>query len=342
MQNNKPDAPLDLGVFSRKGSGGITAIEIIAVIFSALWIIGVVLFFNFTTQAGGDITVGPVFLVMKVLAVILPVAMIWVGASAARSARIMRTESARLRASIDAMRQTYVAQAHAASTGLRPSVEKKLDEIAAAQKLTETAIATFTSTRAQYSATAATTKPAILTETPHDGPDQTSFALGTPLGETAPPISVSNFIRALNFPETTDDKEGFAALRRALKDRNIAQLIQAAQDVLTLLSQEGIYMDDLDPDQAHPEIWRKFAKGIRGHSIAALGGVDDRSCLALTTARMRQDPIFRDAVYHFLRQFDKIFVEFETGASDHDISALSRTRTARAFMLLGRVTGTFD
>lgn len=342
MQDNKTEAPTDFGIFSRKGSGGITSTEIIALILSVLWVVGVVLFFSFAPQEDAGLAVGPASFVIKFLAVVLPIGMIWVGASAARSARIMRMEAARLQASIDAMRHTYVAQSHAASTGVKPSVEQKLDEIAAAQKQTETAIATFTSIRAQEGAEIAAKKPAIPTEIPDDGPDQTSFALGVPAQDSTLPITVADFIRALNFPENADDKEGFAALRRALKDRAVARLIQAAQDILTLLSQEGIYMDDLAPDQSHPETWRKFAKGARGQSIATLGGVHDRSSLALTTARMRQDPIFRDAVHHFLRQFDQTFVEFETGATDHDISALSLTRTARAFMLLGRVTGTFD
>jgi hypothetical protein len=57
---------------------------------------------------------------------------------------------------------------------------------------------------------------------------------------------------------------------------------------------------------------------------------------------MRQDTIFRDTAHHFLRQFDKTFQEFEKNASDQEIAALAETRTARAFMLLGRVTGIFD
>ena len=32
---------------------------------------------------------------------------------------------------------------------------------------------------------------------------------------------------------------------RTARDRNASQLVQASQDVLTLLSQDGIYMDDL-------------------------------------------------------------------------------------------------
>ena len=74
-------------------------------------------------------------------------------------------------------------------------------------------------------------------------------------------------------------------------------LIRASQDVLTLLSQDGIYMDDLRPDRARPEVWRRFAQGERGRAIAALGGIHDRSSLVLAAGRMKKDPVFRDAAH---------------------------------------------
>ncbi|HBQ36090.1 MAG TPA: hypothetical protein DD729_04520 [Rhodobacteraceae bacterium] len=335
-RNKRTEKLINLGIYGRKGSGGITAAEIIALALSLIWILGVIVFFAFAPAGDALPQPAPVIFVMKFLAIFLPIAVIWVGAMAARSSRIMRTESARLQAAIDAMRQTYVAQAQSGITGVQPSVEKKLDEIAAAQKQTETAIATFSTTRTQPATIKPAAKPA------HDNSDQTNLALGTTAEDLAEPISTADFIRALNFPETADDRDGFTALRRALKDRNAARLIQAAQDVLTLLSQEGIYMDDLKPDLARPEIWRKFAAGERGREIAQLGGVRDRSSLALSSGRMRQDAIFRDAVHHFLREFDKAYAEFASIADDLEITQLSETRTARAFMLLGRVTGTFD
>ncbi|MBD3763254.1 MAG: hypothetical protein IE927_00575, partial [Rhodobacterales bacterium] len=172
--------------------------------------------------------------------------------------------------------------------------------------------------------------------------EQPALALGTPAEDLRPPLGMGDFIRALNFPETPDDKDGFRALRLALEDRKIARLIRAAQDVLTLLAQDGIYMDDLKPDRARPEVWRRFAEGERGRAIAALGGIRDRSSLALTAGRMREDAVFRDAAHHFLRQFDKTFAEFEKNATDAEIADLAETRTARAFMLFGRVTGIFD
>ena len=75
------------------------------------------------------------------------------------------------------------------------------------------------------------------------------------------PVTPADFICALHFPNNDQDKEGFRALRAALEDPATRPLIRAAQDVLTLLSQDGIFMDDLNPDRARPEIWRKFAKG---------------------------------------------------------------------------------
>ena len=167
-------------------------------------------------------------------------------------------------------------------------------------------------------------------------------ALGLAAEADPPPLAVEDFIRALQFPESADDTEGFAALRRALADHGAAKLVRAAQDVLTLLARDGIYMDDLVPDRARPELWRRFAQGARGRQIAALGGIRDRSCLALTGQKMREDPVFRDAAHHFLRSFDRGVSAIEPRCDDAALNALAETRTARAFMLIGRVAGTFD
>ena len=323
--------PTPLGIYDRPPRPQITGIEIAAGAISVIWLILSVLFFVLLPGDGSGFD-GVRFLV-TMMSVFLPVAMIWVAATAAKSSRVMREESQRLQAAIDAIRQAYVAQAQRTTIGPEPMVRKKLDEIAEATRKTETALATFHTRR--DNARPQPQEPAQPDE------DQATLALGTPAEELTPPLSNEDLIRALNFPETVEDEAGFAALRHALKDRRAAQLIRAAQDVLTLLSQDGIYMDDLRPDMARPEIWRSFANGARGREVAALGGVRDRSSLALTSNRIKQDPIFRDASHHFLRLFDKSLTEFEPNASDAELSALSDTRTARAFMLLGRVAGTF-
>ena len=339
MPDTNQDKPIDLGRYARIDDRmSLSVSETVAGALCLIWISSVALYLYIAPGEGG-----PLSLVMTALVVFLPIALIWVAVSTSRSVRALRDEAARLQAAVDAMRNAYVAQSQAASVGMKPSVEKKLDEIAAAQRQTENALATFTTRRdPAQSVPSADRKAALALPRSTDGDEQPGLALGTPAEDLRPPLSVADFIRALNFPETAEDKAGFRALRLALEDRSTSKLVRAAQDVLTLLSQDGIYMDDLKPDRARAEVWRRFAQGERGRAIAALGGVRDRSSLALTAGRMREDTVFRDAAHHFLRQFDRTFQEFEKNAADQDVADLAETRTARAFMLFGRVTGTFD
>lgn len=318
---------------------GISTTEVVALALAIVWMAGVGLFFLMVPpRTNPDVPFDSLRAVLVIMAIFLPVAMIWVAAAASRSARVMREESQRLQLAIDGMRETYLQERASknqspASVKETSSVGEKLQEIAkASQKAEPVPLATFASSR--------DTRQPVVQAQPVD--DQAALALGTTAEDMIPPLPRPDLVRALNFPDTDQDTEGFAALRRALKDRNARQLVQASQDMLTLLSQDGIYMDDLRPDRARPEIWRRFAQGERGRTMAALGGVRDRSCLALTAGRMREDTIFRDAAHHFLRRFDQMLLAFEVDASDEDLIALSETRTARAFMLLGRVTGAFD
>ena len=293
-----------------KSTEGRSAGEVIALVLSIGWMILVGTFFYFLPPTS---TVADRFdslrFILILIAIFMPVAMIWVATAASQSARIMKEESGRLQAAIDGMRKTYIENRAGPVGGMQPTVEKKLK---------------ITSVQATTS------------------DDQPTLALGTSAEDISQPLPNPDLIRALNFPDNEQDTRGFNALRLALKDRNTRQLVQAAQDILTLMSQDGIYMDDLRPDCACAEIWRRFAHGERGRAMASLGGIRDRSSLALTSGRMREDTIYRDAAHHFLRRFDQTLITFEPNATDEEISALSETRTARAFMLLGRVTGAFD
>lgn len=306
--------------------------EVLAFVLSLVWLVMLVLAFRVLGLQGRQIsdTLG---LVVVALAVFLPVALIWLAVLVLRAAREMRDESIRLHATVEGMRRGWIRQQQAAGLALKPTLEAKLDEIAAAQRSTESKLAMFSTRRSA---------PAMPRAGEDRGEDraQPVLALENPLPPAAP-VDTDDFIRALHFPQDESDDAGFAALRRAMHDHATADLIRAAQDVLTTLSQEGIYMDDLRPDRARPEVWRAFALGGRGREVAALGGIRDRSCLALTGARMRGDPEFRNAAHRFLRAFDRQFARFEPRADDGEIARMAETRSARAFMLLGRVTGIF-
>jgi type II secretory pathway pseudopilin PulG len=344
MNAGKPETPLDLGIYGRQVKSRIEATDVIAAILSVLWVAVVAGFWVFIGISSEDGAPGfnPMTFVMTMVSILLPIGLIWVASFGAKTARVMREEAHRLQASIDAMRHAYVSQAQASKTGVRPGIEKQLDEIAAATRNTEAAIATFASRRDNPEAKPASVKAALARKAEPKDEGQASLELDTPPDAPIQPISIAEFIRAMNFPENEDDAEGFRTLRRALDDRDIAKMIRSSQDVLTLLSQDGIYMDDLRPDRPRAETWRKFAQGERGPAVSGLGGIRDRSCLALTSRRMKNDPVFRDAVHHFLRQFDSVLGHFESNATDAELVEMGETRTARAFMLLGKIAGTFD
>ena len=344
MAAEKPEAPLDLGIYGRQVRRKVEVSDIVAAVLSLIWVAVVAGFWFFLGISSDDQSPGfnPLTFVMTMVSILLPVGLIWVASAGAKTARVMREEAHRLQASIDAMRHAYVSQQQNAGQVIKPSLEKQLGDIRAAQRQTQTAIATFTSRRDGADVPASATKAALAKKPVKIEAAQTSLQLGTPAGEPKEPISIAEFIGAMNFPENEDDAEGFRTLRRALQDRDVAKMIRASQDILTLLSQDGIYMDDLRPDRPRAETWRKFAGGERGPAVSGLGGIRDRSCLALAGGRMKQDPVFRDAAHHFLRQFDNVLTEFEANATDHELIEMGETRTARAFMLLGKAAGTFD
>ncbi|MEM7723241.1 MAG: hypothetical protein AAF376_12795 [Pseudomonadota bacterium] len=337
MSDEQKPSTLELGLYAREApERRITGVEVVALTLTIAWLGGVTFFF-LGGGPGDGTSRSPLDGVLSTLAILMPVALIWVAASAARTARTLRDEAARLQASIDAMRAAYVEQQQSAALDLKPAVVQKLDELVEAQRAADSKLATFTSLRTVGQPD---DRAAVVHAAPSSDVPQPTLALATPSEKE--PISVADFISAMNFPENEHDKDGFRALRKALEDPATERLIRASQDALTLLSQDGIYMDDLRPDRARPEVWRRFAQGERGRAIAQLGGIHDRSSLVLAAGRMKKDPVFRDAVHHFLRHFDRTFMEFEKNASDADIVDLANTRTSRAFMLLGRVTGTFD
>jgi len=312
---------------------GLTQTEALAAAGAVSWMVVVgVYFWALPSLAEDEGSAERLRLILMMVAIFVPVMLAWVALAAARRARYMREDIQRLQIAVEGLRkgqevltaQQAMVPAAGTSDRLQPSPQKA-----------EAPVSNFT-TRREVS------RLIVPRAAPQMPGDQPALALGMASEPTDPPLDQADLIQALNFPDDEHDTEGFAALRRALRDRTARRLVQASQDVLTLLSQDGIYMDDLRPDPIPADLWRRFAKGERGKEIAALGAIKDRDPLARTAARMREDTIFRDAVHHFLRRFDQMLLTFQEEARDIDLQQLAETRTARAFMLLARTAGAFD
>jgi len=312
---------------------------------SLVWLLACGLYLFFVHGALANLTDDIVGLVFLLIGIVFPLALIWTISYVSSSIRAIRTEATVLRHSMEQVR--YVLEkVPEAETDKQEKLERQLAQITALTQLAEARLAKMSKKAISDSNDVPTTRTdtaALVTpQAEEQDLDQSSLPLQAPEGPERVPISISEFIKALNFPDNAEDREGFRVLRRAFEERQLGKLLRASQDVLTLLSQDGIYMDDLNPDKPLAGVWRKFAKGERGLAISALGGIRDRSALTLAKTRMKNDPIFRDATHHFLRQFDIILVEFEQSAEDSELLEMSETRTARAFMLLGRIAGSFD
>ena len=106
----KPTGPkTSLGIFDKSYKERVTRIEIVAVILSVIWLALCSIFF--LSLGPADRSDGSTISFMLVmLTIFLPVAMIWVAATAARASKVMREESQRLQVAVDAMRHAYVAE----------------------------------------------------------------------------------------------------------------------------------------------------------------------------------------------------------------------------------------
>lgn len=348
----------------------------VAVVLGILWAVGVLVFAVLFPPAGGT---SFLTIAMTLLVVLLPLALIWLALVTLRTVQELRAETAALQAALEVLRSRDGPATGARpapgggpspppgeprpETGASPSPSGDI-RAPSSQPAARAVFRPATRTAAALApATPATPAPGRNTAAPapearersapataRDGApgadtsaDEPALALEPDREEARPaPLTAGDVIRALQFPDSAEDTEGVRALHRALEDHELARLIRAAQDVLTLLSQEGVYMDDLEPDAIQASAWRLFAAGSRGEAIAAVGAIRDRAPLGIAAARMREDAIFRDAAHHFLRAFDRSFQNFEKAASDAEIADLAQTRTARAFMLCGRVAGVFD
>lgn len=254
--------------------------------------------------------------------VLMPVALIWLAVWIAKALDELRAEAAHLRA------QLAIARAGAdAALPDAPQREATRPVEKAAEKAAEKPAA--------RPASPAAARPAPRPAAVADG-RQASLGLDAP---ALPDLEPYELVAALNFPDGPDDHVAIAALRKALARPELARLIRAAQDVVTLLAAQGVFMDDMRAEALHPALWRRFAHGARGAEVVDLSLDSDEASLQTAAAMLRWDEVFRDVAHHFLRHFDRVMTRAADEFDDQAMAALSDTRSGRAFTLLAQVTG---
>ena len=306
-------------------------------------------------QGRGMLVLDAMFMLM---ALVLPLILIWLAAwladELARQTEIVAALAeitVPLIGALDATREALDAHGPASPETIRKAVQAavlgargpdpapQFDRLLAGQARLEAALQKLAPSRV-----AAATEPAPVPAEPAREAAEAEAPDLPLLAEPAPPARPdwADLVRALDFPRDADDAEGFRALRLALRHHGLAQMLQAAEDVLNLLSQEGVFVDELPMAPVDPTAWRRFIAGVRGPEVATVGGIQDERALALARARMKSDTIFRDTALFFQRRFDSVLSEFAAGAGDAELMALAGTRSGRAFMLMARLSGSLD
>ena len=336
------DSKLDLGIYGKENKSNSTIIDISTILISIVWVVFSIFFLTFGEDRTDENLEKANFL-LNCLAVFIPVVVIVTFSIVLKMSGKLKGEVLKLQTEIDAMRRTYVTQQQVSGLTIRPGIEKKINEIEAAQKKTDNEVAKFSTRRetnehsdqkAALSKSKATFK--------NDEPPLPLEVKENDIGSSNPSILIGDFIKAADLPNSPDDKESLDALRKALEDRDLAKLLNATQDTLQILSKEGIYLDALNVEPGDVKLWREFGKGKRGKSLSGIVRFSEDEVIEKVNMRFRTDTVFKDVVHHFLRQFDSVFTEFNNNASDDDIAIFSNTRTAITFLILASVAGTFD
>lgn len=246
---------------------------------------------------------------------LLPLALIWLAVWSARGLMALRAEADDLRAMLARLQDQ-------APLGEMPAeLPTRADHAPAPAS--------------RRPAAAPTPAPAPQPRAPADS-RQALLAFDSP---AATEMTGSELFYALNFPDGPEDREAIRCLRLALADPVMARLIRAAQDVVTLLAGQGVYMDELQVPETDAALWRRFAQGARGAPVAGLAVIRDQVALDMAAGMLRGDEVFRDVAHHFLRHFDRLLSRKAEEGDPQLLAVLAETRSGRAFILLAQATG---
>ena len=148
-------------------------------------------------------------------------------------------------------------------------------------------------------------------------------------------------LKALHFPNDKNDSPGFIALDIARKSNIVSQCLQASEDFLNLLAQDGIYLDDLKIESPPAQAWVNFVKNEKNQQKRRLRCIGIEKHIEKLKIRMRSDTIFRDTSLILLRRFDMLLQDHLGTAQDYQIFKIAETRSGKAFLIVGQISDIF-
>ncbi len=183
---------------------------------------------------------------------------------------------------------------------------------------------------------------AAISDTPEENAEP-QLPLDPPPEDARPAMDWDALVVAMEFPNSETDRTAIEALYKVLPDPMAARLMQSAEDAMTILAAEGLYMDEMRASSTDENDWTRYLDGARGVAASAIGAIADEEVVEKTRARLSRDRVFNDTALHFLLRYDALVkrARQETGG-DAYAPRMAATRTGKAYALLTRALGRFD
>ena len=144
-------------------------------------------------------------------------------------------------------------------------------------------------------------------------------------------------LKSLNFPKDINDQLGFKALKIAKKHKQTKELLLSAEDVMTLLSKKGVYLDDHNFSPLDDKSWIEFILDENLSQKKSLVCLGHERLIEMLSKENIKDTIFRDTMLTFLRRFDQFLRLRYQSALEDQLSQLALTRSGKAFILIGKL-----
>ena len=169
-------------------------------------------------------------------------------------------------------------------------------------------------------------------------PESAKLEPRPPLPGSFEGLTTRTLIQALNFADDENDSERVDAIRKAMENSTVEELLLSAYSVLDYLADRGIDTDALIPSYSRHDIWRAHAETGNINRIGVLGQVGSDQDVENAATLAAKDVKFKNSTYDFLAKVHSFLASVLPSAGDDEIAELGATRTLRAYVLLGNAT----
>lgn len=132
-------------------------------------------------------------------------------------------------------------------------------------------------------------------------------------------------------------------LEKMKSDADVAAVLLLTDQVAEELRHDKVFLEDLSVEHVSAPLWARFSRGERGGDLVSLAGISDDVSAAIVRARLRNAKGFRTLSLRLMIAYARLLERaVDDMGVDQRLVELAETRSGRAFMLIGGLTGTFE